>query len=123
MPNELDAYSRYAGNVWEWCSDCFEFLPSSAQINPYNSSWFGPEDSWWQLSQRRDARGWLTATNPIANLHGVRPGLLICRTVPYEGENRPPTLSVMSQSSDEAMIVGVTSVTLGWDSYDPDEIL
>ncbi len=46
-------------------------------------------------------------------------GFRICRTVPCEGENRPPLSPYNPSPSDEA-IVGATTVTLRWDSYDPD---
>jgi len=39
--------------------------------------------------------------------------------VPYEGKNRPPLSPCNPNPADEA-IVGATTVTIGWDSYDPD---
>ncbi|WP_367362807.1 fibronectin type III domain-containing protein [Mesotoga sp.] len=39
--------------------------------------------------------------------------------MPCEGENRPPLSPYNPSPSDEA-IVGATTVTLRWDSYDPD---
>jgi len=47
-------------------------------------------------------------------------GFRICRTVPYEGENRSPLAPYSSLPSDEA-VVWATAITLGWDSYDPDD--
>jgi len=117
-PNELGIYDM-SGNVYEWCSDCYGYYSSYAQTNPYKSTgsdrvkrggcW--RNDALWVRVAYRNGRS-PTDTNGTL-------GFRICRTVPYEGENRPPLSPYNPSPSDKATNQPLT-VTLFWNCSDPD---
>ncbi len=118
-PNELGIYDM-SGNVYEWCSDWRGNYSSSAQTNPYNSTVGSSRvirGGGWYFNATYARVAYCNGLLPTGTRHDV--GFRICRTVPYEGENRPPLSPYNPGPSDEA-IVGATTVTLSWDSYDPD---
>ena len=117
-PNELGIYDM-SGNVYEWCSDCYGYYSSYAQTNPYKSTgsdrvkrggcW--RNDALWVRVAYRNGRS-PTDTNGTL-------GFRICRTVPYEGENRPPLSPYNPSPSGKATNQPLT-VTLSWNCSNPD---
>jgi len=118
-PNELGIYDM-SGNAWEWCSDGWYNYTGAPKTNPYNST----AGSYWVI---RGGSCYDIATSTRVAYRGrISPsvtfalGFRICRTVPYEGGNRPPLAPYNPIPSDEA-VVWATGITLRWDSYEPDD--
>ena len=110
-----------SGNVWEWYSDFYGGYSSSAQTNPYDSTVIYGRvirgGSWSNIATgTRVADRSFFGPDSSSNYLGFR----IARSVPYEGENRPP-LAPYNPSPSNGAVAGDTSVTLIWDSYDPDQ--
>ena len=117
-PNELGIYDM-SGNVWEWCSDTWYEYTEAQIINPYSTSssdQIGRGGCWANESRYlRMAYRFKRSRSFAFNFLGFR----ICRTEPYEGENRVPLEPYNPRPSHNGFS-SLTSVTLEWDSYDPD---
>jgi len=108
--NELLIYDM-SGNVWEWCSD----------VNrSYNNSDFirGLRGGAWN-SDAEDVRVAARNINTSAQEVGFNIGFRTARTMPNGEENRLPLVPYNPSPSEKAL-VGATSVTLSWDSYNPE---
>ena len=90
----------------EWCSDYLEKFSNYEKVNPYESDTF-------KAVRGQDLRYFSEPSSTSQT------GFRICRTVPYVGKNRPPLAPYNPTPSHEA-VAGSTSVTLVWESYDPD---